>query len=191
MPNTSDSQELAQRFKTTYAYQADVKESPLIQVWLARVNEALASMPGVEVDFATSLQDRSKINKPYHDHDGLPVAAFLAPVLVSTEPDELMDEECLPYYRVRFADGVELIADDSELFSYDPKFFALVNAVSGAFSCARELDFTGPWHLAAEGTEEQKAAFIEAFAERQESTPTSHWFANIHTPPKYRAMLYM
>jgi hypothetical protein len=189
MLNASASQELEQRFKTAYAYQSELKDSPLIQAWLTRVNEALAAMTGVDVDFATSLQDRSEINKPYHDHDNQPIVAFLPPVIVSTEPDALMDEECLPYYRVRFADGVELIADDSELFSFDPKFFALVNAVSGAFSCAREMDFVGPWQLAAEGTEEQKATFMEAFAARQETTPTSHWLANFHTPPKYRAIL--
>lgn len=175
-----------EHFKAIYAYQEKAKDSQMIKAWLARVEAALAAMPGVEVEFATTLQERCEDNKAYHDHDNQLVAAFLAPVLTSTEGTDCMDEECLPYYRIRFADGVELLADDAELFSLDPRFMELINAVSGAFACARELVFVGPWYLAAEGSETAEAEFLENYAARRFTTPPEHWQRNHNTPARFR-----
>lgn len=95
-------------------------------------------------------------------------------------------EECLPYYRVRFSDGVELIADDSELFSLDPRFGELISAVSGAFSCARSLNFAGPWALVAEGSDDEKSEFLRAFADYSITLPAYHWKRNHNTPARFR-----
>lgn len=174
---------MTNQMKTLYAYQGAVKDSPVIQAWLARVNAALAAMAGVEVEFATTLQERCEDNKVYHDHDNQKVATFLEPILTSLD-DECIDEEALPYYRVQFSDGVTVIADDAELFGFDPKFRELLNAVSGAFACARNMGFVGPWHLAAEGSEEDKAKFLEAC--KAFEVPPEHWATNHNTPPKFR-----
>lgn len=179
---------LLEQFKELYAYQSDekVKASPIIQAWLLRVEKALAAMDGVVVEFATTLQDRSADTNVFLDHNKQVVATFLKPMLTSTE-DEPMDEECLPYFRIGFSDGVELTADDAELFSFDPRFRELINAVSGAFACARHLYFAGPWDLVARGTEEDLAAFVAAFDAHDIGLLPTHWLSNHNTPAKYRS----
>jgi hypothetical protein len=177
---------LQDQFKTTYAYQAQVQNDSIIKAWLARVEAAVAAMRGVEVEFATSLQERCEENQVYHGHDNQLVAEFLKPLLTSTEGDDSMDEESLPYYRIRFQDGVEIIADDAELFSLDPRFNELISAVSGAFAIAREMDFVGPWHLAADGTEADKARFLEEYQSYRFEMPPAHWAHNHNTPTRFR-----
>lgn len=174
------------QFVRTYAYQEQVKDCQIIKAWLARVELAVADMKGVEVEFATTLQDRCDDNRIYHDHDNQLVADFHKPLLTSTEGTDCMDEECLPYYRIRFQDGTEVLADDAELFSNDPRFFELVSAVSGAFAIARGMDFTGPWHLAAEGTEVHKAKFLEDYQNFKFEAPLQHWAHNHNTPARFR-----
>lgn len=172
-----------------------VNEDPVIKAWRARVDQTLLAMPGVVVEFACRLQDRNAENKVYHDHNNQLVIDFMAPVIASFESDTLdkeylprcMDEEYLPYYRVRFADGVVLLAGGDELFSLDPLFHDLVNAVSGAFACARKLDFAGPWDLVDRGSEADKAAFLSAFEAQQVDVPPAHWVKNRNAPPKYLA----
>ncbi len=178
----------AEHFKKAYAYQDAVRTSPEILTWLERVKAAVAAMSGVEVIFATTLQDRCEDNKPFHDHENQPVQAFLSPVVQSLDNGELIDEECLPYYRVVFADGAMLLADDAELFSMDPKFAELISAVSGAFACAREIGFAGPWHLVAEGTKEQKAEFLDAMTKINLTLPFPHWEKNINTPERFKGI---
>ena len=177
---------IEEQFKKNYAYQAQVKDDPIIKAWLARVEKAVAAMKGVDVEFATTLQDRSVENRVYHDHDNQMVAEFLQPLLTSTEGADCMDEECLPYYRIRFHDGVEVIADDAELFSFDMRFIELITAVSGAFAVARELDFVGPWHLASDGTDADKVKFLEEYQNFKFEVPPSHWRHNHNTPTRFR-----
>lgn len=174
-------------FKRVYAYQEQVKDDPLIKAFLCRVDAAVAAMPGVEVCFVTWLQDPSEANKVYHDHSNQVVAALLQPIVSSTDEFALVDEEALPYYRVRFSDGAELMADDGEIFSHDPKFLELINAVSGAFACARELGFAGPWDLAAHGTADQKEQFLGAYNNQSPNDAFTHWDMNHNTPAQYRA----
>ena len=172
-----------------YAYQDRVKDDPMIRAWLARVDAARAAMPGVEVEFATTLQDRCEENKVYHDHANQLVSEFLAPRLRwSTDAAETLDEESLPYYRIRFADGVEILADDAELFSIDPRFVEMISAISGAFACARELGYVGPWHLAADGTDQEKAEFLLAYETHQIEVPPKHWASNFNTPDRFRQL---
>lgn len=174
------------RFKEAYSYQEKAKSSPLIQAWLARVDAAVTAMRGVDVRFVTFLMDPSKENQVYHDHENQTVSEFLSPVLSSNEGDELFDEETLPYYRVRFSDGVELIADDLELFSWDPRFANLISAVSGAFSVARDMGFVGPWDLVAHGSEEEKAVFLATFSVLKFDLPFKHWSMHSNTPQAFR-----
>lgn len=175
------------QFKTRYAYQAEVKSNPVIQAWLARVCAAVAAMAGVDVVFATTLQNRCEENKIFHDHSKQKVAAFLAPMLASVEHGEHMDEECLPYYRVRFADGVELLADDAELFSLNPNLGELIAAVSGAFAVARDMGYAGPWELAAKGTPEEQERFLGVYPCFHLSVPFESWGMARNTPPEFRA----
>lgn len=173
-------------FESIYAYQVDVKDSPMILAWHARVNAAVAAMAEVEVQFATNLQERSEGTEVYHDHDKQKIAAFLAPVLSSIDGGEFFDEDALPYFRVRFTDGAELLADDSELFSLDPSLGELLAAVSGAYAIARDMGFVGPWSLAANGTDEQKAEFMEAFGNFKLTPPLPGWLANHNVPAEFR-----
>ncbi len=101
---------LEEDFKKTYAYQEQVKDEPMIKAWLARVKAAVAAMNGVDVEFATTLQERCAENGVYHDHDNQLVAEFLEPLLSSAAGTDCMDEESLPYYRVRFEDGTIVLA---------------------------------------------------------------------------------
>jgi len=176
-------------FNKTYAYQEQVKDEPMIKAWLARVKAAVAAMNGVEVEFATNLQERCAENAVYHDHDNQLVAEFLEPLISSLEGPDFIDEECLPYYRVRFEDGAIVLADDAELFSFDRRFIELVSAVSGAFEIAGEMGFVGPWHLAAEGTEAQKETFLVEFDGQELIAPLSHWALNHNTPARFRQSL--
>lgn len=177
---------LEEDFKKTYAYQEQVKDEPMIKAWLARVKAAVAAMNGVDVEFATTLQERCAENGVYHNHDNQLVAEFLEPLLSSAAGTNCMDEESLPYYRVRFEDGTIVLADDAELFSFDRRFTELVSAVSGAFELAREMGFTGPWHLAAQGTEAQKEVFLVEFDSLELKAPLSRWALNHNTPARFR-----
>lgn len=184
----ADTAETIRQFQATYVYQSYELHSSLVQTVLARVKAAVAAMTGVEVVFVTSLQDATEDHQAYVDHSHQPVTVFLDPMLTSVENGQCFDEECLPYYRVRFADGVELLADDSELFGTGPAFQELINAVSGAFACARELDFIGLWALAADGSDADKALFLEKYASFDIGTPPTHWAMNAHTPARSLAL---
>ncbi|MBK6616540.1 hypothetical protein [Ottowia sp.] len=132
----------------------------LIADWKKRVDAALAALGMQTVVFATTLQARCPEYAKFHDHTGQE-CTIVAAIL---EPGQDYDEESLPYYRVRFADGVELEADDAELFGKTPEFFGVLTAVSGAFAVARGMDFVGPTHLEQEATEVTKVLFENAVA---------------------------
>jgi hypothetical protein len=132
----------------------------LVAGWKKRVEAALAVLGEEKVLFAASLQDRCAEHAKYHDHTGKE-CAILAAIL---EPSAKYDEESLPYYRVRFDDGVELEVGDEELFGRSSAFFGLLTAVSGAFAVARDLGFVGPTHLAKDGSEETIRLFEHTFA---------------------------
>jgi hypothetical protein len=168
-----------------YEYQEKVKTHPIIKVWLVRIEAALAAMSGVEVEFVTTWEDRSPETQVYHDHANQHVAAFLPPLIMSNEAPHFMDEECLPYYSIRFQDGAEILADDAELFSLDARFVELIAAVSGAFAIAREMDFASPWHLAADGSDDQHAHFLASYQTRWSAVPPTHWILNANAPPRY------
>jgi hypothetical protein len=149
----------------------------LLTQWGTRVDAALMAMSMQHVVFSTSLQDRHPDNQKYHAHQG----AQARVIDVVCMPSGVHDEESLPFYRLRFDDGVELEAGDEEIFGTSSAFFDLLTAVSGAFAVARELDFIGPTHLANEATEETKRLFIERFSTYRVEQNSQ----NFNTPPEF------
>ena len=57
---------LEEEFKTTYAYQEQVKNEPIIKAWLARVKAAVAAMHGVEVEFWNAERVQSEVASPLY-----------------------------------------------------------------------------------------------------------------------------
>lgn len=159
--------EVRERFERLYAYQDIAQKSPVMQNVIARIARAVEAMRGVKgVKFCTNRTDRANPkNAPFFAHDGQEIVEFLMPALRSVEPDDLIDEECLPYYRVRFADGTVLICDDSELVGVNVPLGNLIDAVSGAFRIARSLhSYAGVWDLVATGRAGHIQAFESAYA---------------------------
>lgn len=148
-----------QHFSEVYAYQKEVVGHPVIQAWLAQVNVAIEAMKGVDLEFWTSLQSEDEYTKVYHEHSGQGVVEMVSPMLMSVEGDDCGDEECLPYLRVKFGDGVTLLADSNELFSLDIRLGEVLKVVGGAFKVARELGYVGPWDLVAHGTDADRVKF--------------------------------
>jgi hypothetical protein len=149
--------------------------------WRTRMATAMAAAKGLKVEqFATSLQERHDDSKPYHDHAGQPVeivGLFTEPM---REPD--FDEEALPYFKGRFSDGVELVVGEEELFTRDPVLRELITAVCSGFAVARDMDYVGPYHLAEEGSAEEKQRFM-----REVLTFQVEWtYSNFNTPPAFK-----
>ncbi|MBB5546549.1 hypothetical protein [Paraburkholderia fungorum] len=134
-------------------------ESP-VTAFERKVNRALQAATGLQVVFSSMLQERSKHNAVYHAHSGQ--QATIVGVGVNPDLEQDWDEETLPFLRVRFEDGVEVAAFGEELFSNDERFFALYSAVLGGYGAARDLSgrFVGPYHLALEGSDADKRAYV-------------------------------
>lgn len=150
----------------------------LMQHWNERLLPALVAMRSQHVTFSTSLQERHPDNQKYHLHSGQQAEV----IGVVHTPSDAHDEEALPYYCLRFSDGVELNAGDEEIFGTSTAFFDLLTVVSGAFAVARELNFAGPTHLATEAAEETKRLFIERFAAFRVDQNSQ----NFNTPPEFQ-----
>lgn len=153
-------------FANLYAYQAKVESHPVMQLVLRRVLETFEAVKEVRnIVHRTSLQDRkNSANASHFEHDGQVVRDILPPMIRSIEGDLRCDEECLPMYRVRFADGQEITLFDDELHCEDSRLEAFFEATSGAFGQAKLLGFSGPWDLAAHGTPEDHEQFMKAYA---------------------------
>lgn len=150
--------------------------------WQDRMANAMAAAKGLKVEqFATSFQDRHEDNKPYHDHTGQPVeivGLFIEP----SKAPENFDEEALPYFKGRFDDGVELVVGEEELFTRNPALREVMTAVASGFAVAREMGYVGPYHLADEGSDEEKQRFI-----REVLTFQVEWtYPNTNTPEEFR-----
>jgi hypothetical protein len=136
-------------------------ESP-VTAFERKVNEALQAVAGLKVVFSSMLQERSKHNAVYHAHSGQ--EATIVGAGISPKHEQGWDEETLPYLKIRFEDGVEVCAFGEELFSKDERFFALYGAVLCGYGLARDLpgNFVGPYHLAEEGSDADKRAYVAA-----------------------------
>lgn len=150
--------------------------------WQTRMATAMAAAKGLKVEqFSTSIQGRYEDTKPYHDHTGQPVE-IVGLILEPSQSPEVFDEEGLPYFRGRFDDGVELLAGEEELFTRDPVLRELITAVCSGFAVARDMGYVGPYHLAEEGSEEEKQRFMrEVLAFQVKWT-----YANFNTPAAFK-----
>lgn len=150
--------------------------------WQARMASAMAATKGLKIEqFATSLQERHEDNKPYHEHTGQPVEIVGLVITLGKAPDGY-DEEALPYFKGRFDDGVELVIGEEELFTRDPALRELIVATCSGFAVARDMGYAGPYHLADEGSEEEKQQFMrEVVAFQVEWT-----YPNFNTPTDFK-----
>lgn len=150
--------------------------------WQTRMASAMAAAKGLKVEqFSTSLQARYEDNRPFHDHTGQPVE-IVGLVVEPGKAPEGYDEESLPYFQGRFDDGVELVVGEEELFSRDPVLRELIVAVCSGFAVARNMDYVGPYHLAEEGSDEEKQRFM-----REVLTYQVEWtYPNFNTPADFK-----
>lgn len=143
----------------------------VLEGWQRNVDLALSFATGLPVKFISILESKSFENAIYTSHSGQECQIFG----VVTQLGMGYDEECLPYYRVRFTDGVEIDAGNEEIFSSHTRFFALASAVCGGFAVARELDFVGPYHLQAEGSDDVRAMFLTRLDEFKITSCEQHF----------------
>lgn len=144
-------------------FQELAESDPVIYSWLARVKAAVDNMKTAKVVFVTSISGRDVHTQLFIDHNNQPIDSFQFPLMNMLDGTYNMDEEVLPWYRIRFADGAELLADDSELRGDSPELDELIKAVSGAFACARDLGYDSPWSLAGDGSDKEKSDFSAAY----------------------------
>lgn len=154
----------------------------VLQCWKTRIASAMAAAKGLKVEqFATSLQDHHEDNKPYHDHTGQPVE-IVGFIVEPVKAPEVFDEEALPYFKGRFDDGVELVVGEEELFTRDPALREVITAVGSGFAVARDMGYAGPYHLADEGSVEEKQRFV-----REVLTFEVEWtYPNPNTPAEFK-----
>lgn len=109
------------------------------------------------------------------DHDGQ--HCVITGLIV--EPSDEFDEDGLPYFKVRFDDGAELVVGDEELFSNDPRFFELTTAVCGPYAVARDLGCAGPFNLFEVSDPEKLDAFVRGLANFQLTTCAQNFNTHI------------
>lgn len=126
--------------------------------WSACVASALASAKGVQAVFRTTLSGQHPADAKYHDHSGL-VCTLVDAI---AQPNHECDEAALPLYRVRFDDGVSLVAFGEELHGVDGRMTALDDALCKGFAFARERNYDGPEHLLAEADDDVIMQFVRA-----------------------------
>jgi hypothetical protein len=80
------------------------------------------------------------------------------------ERNENYDDEALPYFFVKAADGEVFQAGEDELRVIDamdqPSLDNLIQVVAMPFAIARDAGWLSPGHLMEEGSDEQKASFL-------------------------------
>lgn len=153
----------------------------VLRPWFDRMAAAVLAAKGLTQVFHTSYQDVANPDEqsaPYHAHAGQQVEITELIVDPTKCP---FDEESLPYYRGRFAGGVELVIGDEEVFTRDPRLLELANAMNGAFGIARDMGYGGPFHLAEEGSEAEKARFMKEVLTFSCEKPV-----NFNTPAEFR-----
>lgn len=159
-----------------------MSKEAVLQGWRTRMANARAAAQGMKVEqFATSLQGRHENNAPFHAHTGQPVEL----VSLIVEPDSTpghFDEEALPFFQGRFDDGVELVVSEEELFTHNPTLRELILSVCSGFAVARDMGYVGPYHLAEDGTDEEKQRFM-----REVLTYQVEWtYTNFNTPAAFK-----
>ena len=154
----------------------------VIGAWKSRIERAQQSAVGLTMEFHTTYQGRDEETMPYHDHEGQQVA--IAALLI--EPgvkhgDDWFDEEALPYFVGRFADGVKLVCGFEEVFTHNERLLELASAVNAGFNISRRMDYISPHDLAENGTDEEKMQFAT-----EVQTLNFGNAQNFNTPPEYR-----
>lgn len=150
--------------------------------WQTRMASAMAAAKGLKFEqFATSFQEQHEDKRPYHAHTGQPVE-IVGLIIEPNKAPENFDEEALPYFKGRFDDGVELVVGEEELFTRDPALREVIMAVGSGFAVAREMGYVGPYHLADEGSDEEKQRFM-----REVPAFEVEWtYPNHNTPADFR-----
>lgn len=134
--------------------------SDVITPWLEKINTAFANMGDLQVVFSLSTNDDlDPESGAVHEANNGQKATIIG-VGVDPNKEKDWDESAMPFFRVRFADGKEAEVYEEELFSNDPRFFALSAAVVGGYASSRQQGFSGPFHLADEGEANHKAEFL-------------------------------
>jgi hypothetical protein len=133
--------------------------------WKASLLEALESAQSVAFTFAASMDD-------YKRFDG---AIEILGALI--EGDDDIDEEALPYLRVRSSSGEVFLAEPDELRSNDlASLTRLIEAVARPFALAREVGYASPGDLMNYGTEQERSALLSGI---QTQRRPSFWPSSI------------
>lgn len=144
--------------------------NPFIDQVAPLVANLVEKAKGETMLFESSLKQPSPENKIYQDHNGQ--RAELVRVIFDQESSgmDLFDQEVLPAFRVRFADGVEfeafgeefpeLPSDDAGPMPTNPALSA-VYRVCLAFGRARTMGFIGLDHIGVQGTPEQLQSVLD------------------------------
>ncbi len=161
--------DIQQHFNREYGYQDGLKDVPVVQQWISSVNDAVDAMDGVEIVFYSRLTSEIPQNEVYLNHSGQ-VAVLLPPQVKSVDGESCADEVCLPYHRIRFADGTEICAEATELkCADDPRLGTYMAAAGGAFAIASERGYAGPWELVSSCLKSGDLATIGSFADEFDS----------------------
>lgn len=126
---------------------------------------------GKMVLFVSSLKEQCEQNRMYHDYSGQ--RAWLIRAIYSADTclgEDLYDQEALPAFRLRFADGVEFDAFPEELPELEiaggdvgktVPSLVLADRISRAFGKARDLGYQGLDHIGAFGSDDEKQAVLD------------------------------
>jgi hypothetical protein len=120
--------------------------------WKAPLQKALDAAQALEIRFNSVMDCTRHLNGP---------VTLVGAVI---ERNEDYDDEALPYFFVKAADGEVFQAGEDELQviheADQPTLNNLIQVVAMPFAHARDAGWLSPGHLMDEGSDEQKASFL-------------------------------
>lgn len=120
--------------------------------WKAPLMEALEAAQALDIRFESVMDCTRYLNGP---------VTLVGAVI---ERNENYDDEALPYFFVKAADGEVFQAGEDELRVTDPidqpALDNLIQVVAMPFAQARDAGWLSPGHLMDEGSDKQKASFL-------------------------------
>lgn len=157
----------------------NIHKMELLDYVKARAQAAVQAVAEVPLLFVTSYQDTTG-HSVLTTHTG--TACTVTRAIIDPAEDRDYDEGAMPFFNVRFADGVELVVGPEELFSHDERFFDLQSIVCGSYAVARDLGFSGPRDLMETPDSEIAREFFGGLAAFR--VDENH--QNFNTPDEYR-----
>jgi hypothetical protein len=120
--------------------------------WKAPLLNALEAAQALEIRFNSVMDCTRYLNGP----------VTLVGAVIERNKD--YDDEALPYFFVKAADGEVFQAGEDEIqvihAADQPALNNLIQVVAMPFAIARDAGWLSPGHLMDEGSDEQKASFL-------------------------------